>query len=712
MLWGIIGLLFAALGATYWWRTQATRPAVVVATPASEADEEPVAQVVNPGYVGMQACVACHADRVAEFQATRHCLACCPPQPDSMPAAFSSPDAIYVTHDPALRFQMTRSGDEFFQTAILQTPLGEKRKKSRIDLVYGAGAGTDEVYLTWRGDLLYELPIAWLHPEHAWGASAFDPYGAGAFARELTPKCLECHNTWFEHAPGTLNEYKRETALLGVSCEKCHGPGREHVVFHEANRLEKSPKAIVRPARLSRERQLDLCAQCHSNAITYRSPAFSYLPGEPLDEHFRTLDTKRPEDDHVANQLSYLRESKCFKNSETLTCTTCHNPHKPRKMGGDAAQSACLECHQAVDCGKRERFPAAVQDNCVGCHMPVSKKVQVFFRTKDEDFLPPVNRYEHRIGIYPAAEQEVLLAWHRTQDDDLSRAQAQRLTATLNEHWLAEGDQSRQEHRWLPAIYAYRQALQLDPTSATQAKLDEVLKTKRELSDNLAKAVHLMATNKIAEAIPILQKVLEIDPEHAKAHGKLGAAYAATGQEKRAIEHLQASAKYDPDDPYGPGMLGWLAFLEGRVEESLKHYRRVEEIEPYNAQVNYQTGLALSKLNRWQEAESRFRQTLKIDPNHAGASQGLSHALRKLGKNKESLRFALRAASLTSFQNVDVLISLADSYADADRPVLAGETAAKALAAAQSGNAKLTPENRVRMELLVDRAKRSAKQTQ
>src|SRR3569623_2029980 len=116
MFWGIFGLLFVALAATYWRRTRATHPAVVVAPPA--------------------------------------------------------PDSVHVTHDPALRFQMTRSGDEFFQTAILKTPRGEERKKSRIDLVYGAGAGTDEVYLTWRGDLLYELPIAWLHPEHAWGASA------------------------------------------------------------------------------------------------------------------------------------------------------------------------------------------------------------------------------------------------------------------------------------------------------------------------------------------------------------------------------------------------------------------------------------------------------------------------------------------------------------------------------------------------------------
>src|SRR5512146_2729979 len=44
----------------------------------------------NPrGYVGIQACEACHAARVKEFKETRHYLACMPPDPFQMPAAFS-----------------------------------------------------------------------------------------------------------------------------------------------------------------------------------------------------------------------------------------------------------------------------------------------------------------------------------------------------------------------------------------------------------------------------------------------------------------------------------------------------------------------------------------------------------------------------------------------------------------------------------------------
>ncbi|HXT57033.1 MAG TPA: multiheme c-type cytochrome, partial [Pirellulales bacterium] len=273
------GLLAIASAGAYWWQTHATRRAPVAASAADAATsshvndverqaaareeteerfEDPFKGVVNPGYVGMEVCAACHADRVAEFRSTRHCLACCPPDAATMPAAFGSENAVYAARDSNPRFEMTRSGDDFFETAVLETPNNEQRTTSHIDLVYGAGAGSDEVYFTWRGEGLFELPIVWLHPQQTWGASAFDRHGAGDFSRELTPRCLECHNTWFEHSPGTLNQYKREGAILGVSCEKCHGPGDKHAAFHQSHPKSTSAEAIVAPARLSRERQMDL----------------------------------------------------------------------------------------------------------------------------------------------------------------------------------------------------------------------------------------------------------------------------------------------------------------------------------------------------------------------------------------------------------------------------------------------------------------------
>src|SRR5262249_3017000 len=207
------------------------------------------------------------------------------------------------------------------------------------------------------------------------------------------PRCVECHNTWVAHVAGTLNQYQRETLILGVTCERCHGPGREHVAFHQAHPEAKTGEAIVHPGRLSRERQIDVCAQCHSNAIKYRAPAFSYRPGQPLDAAYKTLAPKYSEDDHVADQTYYLGQSKCFQKSDTLTCTTCHNPHRPKSPAATAAVgAACLKCHQSADCGEQARLPTAVRGDCSGCHMPTSIKINVHFHTEDDSYVPPILR--------------------------------------------------------------------------------------------------------------------------------------------------------------------------------------------------------------------------------------------------------------------------------------------------------------------------------
>src|SRR5207253_10269460 len=113
--------------------------------------------------------------------------------------------------------------------------------------------------------------------------------------------------------------------------------------------------AIVHPGHLTRERQMDDCGQCHSNAPKRRGPAFSYRPGEPLEAFFRTNLDKHQEKDHVANQVEYLRQSKCFQKSDMLTCITCHNPHQ--KTDSASVQRSCQKCHKPKDCAEQNRLP-------------------------------------------------------------------------------------------------------------------------------------------------------------------------------------------------------------------------------------------------------------------------------------------------------------------------------------------------------------------
>src|SRR5262245_33473953 len=627
---GVIATVAAAL--SFWWRPAPAAIAAMVDVSVKNDSDLVEPTIVNPGYLGPQACAACHADRVAEFLTTNHFHTFRKPEARTMPVGFSPGHGSFTSRESGLQFEMTCSGSDYFQTAISPDPAAEKRTRSRIDFVLGAGGKADEVYLSWHDDRLYELPMAWLFDSNQWGSSHFSMNGSPEGSRELTVRCLECHNTWFAHVPGTLNQYQPESFIKGVTCEKCHGPGREHVAFHEARPEADFTQGIVRPARLTRERKLDLCTQCHSNSTMPRGPALQYRPGEPLDAYYKTLQgPQHTEDDHVANQIKYLRQSKCFQNSDNMTCTTCHDPHR-REPPGRSGLDSCLKCHEPVDCGERVRLPEAVQTNCVGCHMPQYIKLNVNFETEGDNYFPPIRRCDHRIAIHPRAQQEVLLGWHRQQSDAKSLAEAARLTQSLVDEWLAEAADCLKDFRILGAVAAYREAYRLDPAPATREKIRKTVAIRSRIDRELTDATRLITEQRYPEAIELLKGLLPLKPDYAKIHGKLGLAYASLGQRQRAVKHLQAVATFDPDDPYGMALLGWLAYLDDRAEEAAAAYRQADEISPFIAKINYPWSLSLAKLGRWDEAAERFRHVLAINPYHAGGYLGLADALRQQGR--------------------------------------------------------------------------------
>ena len=569
---------------------------------------------VNPGFLGPEACIECHADRVTEFQTTRHFLANQTPQSGKMPDGFSKGKGTYQIPEQSLRFEMTESTRGFLTTAIQQTATGNKETSSEIAFCYGSAGGNDEVYFAWHEDRLYELPVGWLAPSNEWGSSLFDRHGSGDFSRDMTIRCVECHNTWFQHFAGTRNRYGRDNFILGVTCEVCHGPGQDHVTFHRMNPQSLDAHAVARPALMTRERRMDLCAQCHSNALKHRGPAFSYRPGQPLDESYVTLKPKHPEEDHVANQTTYLRQSRCFQESDSLTCVTCHNPHQPRSAT-NAGSASCKKCHSDEECTDRNQIPAELQHNCVGCHMPEGRKIQVFFRTETDKYVAPVKRYEHRIAVYPDARNEVLLEWYRSQSKPQNLKEVARLSKLLGENWRKESERLHGESRYLAAINACRESLRFEPDTKTKEKLAQLLKIQSGIDTDLQDGLWHEKNRRYEQAIEAFQRVLAAKPDHVMALGKLGTNYAVVGKKQLAVESLNAAAVSDPDDPYAPGMLGWLAYLDGRFEEALHHFRQADAVEPYAAKIHYQMGLALEKLGRRDEAIRQFAKAAEIDPN-------------------------------------------------------------------------------------------------
>ncbi|MEM8736162.1 MAG: multiheme c-type cytochrome, partial [Planctomycetota bacterium] len=238
--------------------------------------------------------------------------------------------------------------------------------------------------------------------------------GAADFARPILSACLECHTTYAQPYAGSANQYHREHMVLGVTCEKCHGPGKEHVSFHQANPDTKSPHAIVNPASMSAERSLELCQLCHGgDPIVEKQPPFSYRPGEPLSsfyEYAQADGSKAVSGIHTNTQLPRLKRSKCFELSESMTCLDCHNPHQFERGNMALFSQRCLNCHEMPDCGKFESLGESLADNCIDCHMQNLDMNDIKLISGDTKFVPKMR--DHFITVWP----EVSAAYERELD--------------------------------------------------------------------------------------------------------------------------------------------------------------------------------------------------------------------------------------------------------------------------------------------------------
>ncbi len=119
------------------------------------------------------------------------------------------------------------------------------------------------------------------------------------FRRRVTYSCMFCHNANPEIAADSDASGKEPLfpgkIPLGIDCQRCHGPGRDHVgAFKNKRPIEEARAAILNPAKLNPQRQLDVCLQCHLESSTQPLPAtirrydrnaFSYRPGEPLESY-------------------------------------------------------------------------------------------------------------------------------------------------------------------------------------------------------------------------------------------------------------------------------------------------------------------------------------------------------------------------------------------------------------------------------------------
>ena len=295
------------------------------------------------------------------------------------------------------------------------------KRTEKVDYIIGSGQHTNSHIFNTNG-YLQQMPMTFYTQKDLWDLPpGFEEGMNTRFSRKIGLECMSCHNALPGFMQGSENKYTEVPE--GINCERCHGPGGAHVALKQQGVLVDTTKeidySIVNPAKLSIDRQFDVCQRCHlqGNTILKEGKSFfDFRPGMRLSD-FMTVFLPKYEgaDDEfiMASHADRLKMSQCFIKSfklsdnssslkpykESLTCVTCHNPHVSVKFTDNSVfNSACKNCHgnkTTTVCTEKLETRNLKQDNCVTCHMPKSGAIDIpHVRVTDHFIRVPVNKTE------------------------------------------------------------------------------------------------------------------------------------------------------------------------------------------------------------------------------------------------------------------------------------------------------------------------------
>ena len=272
----------------------------------------------------------------------------------------------------------------------LNTNKVAKFTKDQVAFVYGSL--WKQRYFTKVGNDYYPLPAQWDIGNKTWrpyhvpntGADWWTAYyPADNMQRPTGPTCDGCHSVSYDI-------HTRQVAEWNVGCERCHGPGSEHVAHPSRGN-------ILNPSEMDDVANNDTCIACHSQG----RPLTPQIEGKVYDwpvgyrAGLRLADYWKLED-HTLGQTTFTHfaDGTAHKNRmqgndfvqsvmyrKGVTCASCHDVHGTDNYAQlrKPADKICLDCHSTTSPNgphvatmeqhthHKDGSPGSA---CVACHMP------------------------------------------------------------------------------------------------------------------------------------------------------------------------------------------------------------------------------------------------------------------------------------------------------------------------------------------------------
>lgn len=352
-------------------------------------------------FAGSESCIPCHQNIYQSHLETAHYNTSTVANERTLKGNFDkSSNEVHLING---EIQTVYDGSKYLQKTTSKTT-GKLLDKSSIDIVIGSGT-KGQSHLAFFGDSLFQLQASYFKLTDSWiNSPGFPNY---SYRRPVNDNCIKCHVTFAKNkdVTGNTNLYARESFLYGIDCERCHGPQKKHVAYRTGILKGVKSDVIIKIDTLARQLKMDVCVQCHSGlrANQIKGNPFSFVAGERLNTYAKNYHFGRPESelDVHGNQYGLLKSSECFKNSKTMSCTTCHAPHQNQRGKTQQFNSKCIECHSSpTDLHSTLDQNSLDLENCISCHMPLFPSQTMKVKLADSKTETSVNIRTHLIGIY------------------------------------------------------------------------------------------------------------------------------------------------------------------------------------------------------------------------------------------------------------------------------------------------------------------------
>jgi Tfp pilus assembly protein PilF len=689
LVYGVVAVLLVVGAVAALMNLRHTSPRVSVASAANE-------------YVDSKSCVECHRDVAETFSHTGMSRTFSKPNPSSMVEDFKVANTVYHKSSGNY-YSMIQRGGEYYQR---RHQIGFDGKETnvveeRIDYVIGSGEQARSYLHRSVVGKLNELPVTWYAEKKGyWGMTpGYDSADQKDFHGTISKDCVFCHNAYPPALPKAIEESGEPIFASelpsGIDCQRCHGPGLEHEkAARAANPDEKQLAAtIVNPAHLSRERQLEVCMECHLStsgsqdtniSLRFDRKIFSYMPGEPLSEYKLYFDSAKKQDPGgfgIADAAYRLKLSRCFLQSQ-MTCLTCHDPHE--ESHGKEAQSnylqACANCHRGV----AHTVSLPKTETCVTCHMPKRRGEYAVHTVLTDHYIQRQRPLRDLLNVatLPAAAPEAagkLAAYYpeKLRDDGsdqlyLAIAESEsgvdakagaaaletairRYKPTEAEYYAALGRAYARCGRHDRAVIWFEEAAKRKPADhligeefveslISLGQLSRAQQILERLVDNPPPDARLLTNlgnvyarqDQLAKAEVMLQRAIATDPESAEAYNLMGLVKQREGNEGEADRLFREAIRYRPDLAEAHNNIASLLVATGRYSEADFEFKQAVATAPKFAEAHHSYGLFLVAAKYDSQAETQLREAVRLDPGDAMFHADLGDLLAETRHEEEA----------------------------------------------------------------------------